>query len=130
MRIKLQLRELENKPKWYGKCYRDWANDYCICYPVPLNWVIKAIREVSFWLRYPPWLDRFERESLIIRDKAWYEGYQFGVQAVKLNEEIEDKKKKLNKIRSETNQIRFDVENLKKRRGKRISGFNDWLNKL
>ena len=56
--MKFQIRKLKAEgeiiPRGYGIAYRDFASYISVCYPVPLNWIVRAGREVARFLKLPP----------------------------------------------------------------------------
>lgn len=52
MRIAKEVRHGELIPKWYGVAWVRWEVDAAICYPMPLNLIVAAVRAVAIWMRY------------------------------------------------------------------------------
>jgi hypothetical protein len=80
MKIPLEKikREGEMIPRLYGVAYRNPIGDYTVCYPVPLNWLVRYGRILWWKLAIPKDLDSLERRYLAMR-RAWYEaGYKDG----------------------------------------------------
>jgi hypothetical protein len=47
------IMEGEKIPTFYGVAYRDFAMMQAVCYPIPLNWVVRWGRELYFRLSNP-----------------------------------------------------------------------------
>lgn len=43
-------------PWWLGLAYYDWIRRDAICYPIPLNLVVRLLRAAHLWLVAPRWL--------------------------------------------------------------------------
>ena len=57
-------------PQGYGIAYRAFDRNGAICYPMPLNWVVRWWRAFIDWFRFP--------EGDIGRESQWAEAYQRG----------------------------------------------------
>ena len=55
--------------KWYGTAYMDFATNQSICYPIPLNVIIKLIRQFYFFTLLNParyfGLDEKEKQQIL-----------------------------------------------------------------
>jgi len=51
--LKIFVREGERLPKYYGLAYRLFNQHAAVCYPIPLNYVVRVYRDLAFWLRFP-----------------------------------------------------------------------------
>ncbi len=53
MRISKQKLEGERPPKGYGVAWIDFDCATWTCYPIPFNWLARAVREAYFRIRFP-----------------------------------------------------------------------------
>lgn len=53
MKLKVFVPEAGIIPRYYGVAYRDFMRMGAVCYPVPLNRLVRMLRSVYFWLRIP-----------------------------------------------------------------------------
>lgn len=78
--MKFQIRKLkadgEIIPRGYGIAYRDFAMNQSVCYPVPLNWIVRGWTAVAKFLKLPP-ITKWEQKQA---EKAQWE-YARGEQA-------------------------------------------------
>ena len=52
MRISgIQIAEGEMAPWWYGAAYYSAYDDFLVCYPVPINIIVRWAREIGWRLR-------------------------------------------------------------------------------
>lgn len=56
-------------PTWYGLAYWHPTKAMAVCYPIPLNWVIWALREIYWMLKSTPHH---------YNHPLWKEGYEAG----------------------------------------------------
>ena len=58
--LRKTVEEGEWRPAWYGVAYFDYATNYAVCYPIPLNIVVRVYRIVQYFLLWllgtAPWL--------------------------------------------------------------------------
>lgn len=52
MAFRKEVREGEIIPAWYGVAWTRWEVNSAICYPMPLNLIVAAVRAVVIWMRY------------------------------------------------------------------------------
>lgn len=69
--------EGEALPKWYGVAYRDYVTDCDICYPIPLNHLVKHLRLLK-WRLYKPARDHIERQMMTMYHKGYNDGFYEG----------------------------------------------------
>lgn len=53
MTLKREIPEGEVVPWYYGMAWRNYANKKTVCYPIPLNRIIKLLLQFWIWLREP-----------------------------------------------------------------------------
>ena len=70
----MRVRDCELIPSAYGIAYRDPARMESICYPLPLNWLVRWARSAYWALAAGMGLNRWERALALARD----EGYKAG----------------------------------------------------
>lgn len=70
-------------PFWWGVSYLSWESDRAICYPIPLNLLIRWSRDLYYWIKATR---RFGwRDNQVIdayargEDAGKIEGYTLGV---------------------------------------------------
>jgi hypothetical protein len=63
-------------PRGYGLAYRDCNRQGAICYPVPLNLLVRYWRDFWFWLQCANGVDSSYRERIELQ--AWQSGYRCG----------------------------------------------------
>lgn len=80
MSLQRFVREGNNLPTGYGVAYRSLNYYGAICYPVPLNLLIRHVRSLWLWMKFPPigWIDQIEQG-------AYNHGYQEGRKAAIVN---------------------------------------------
>jgi hypothetical protein len=56
VKIKKRIGEAECFPRYYGLAYRyaDASGWYLICYPMPLNLLMRLLWHIFVWVRCPP----------------------------------------------------------------------------
>ena len=52
MKIAKEIRPNEILPAWYGVAWTRWEVDAAICYPMPLNLLVAAIRAIVIWMQH------------------------------------------------------------------------------
>lgn len=52
MTIVKEVRQGEVIPAWYGVAWVQLENNRAICYPMPFNLLIAAVRATVIWMRY------------------------------------------------------------------------------
>lgn len=52
MKIEKEVRQGEIIPGWYGVAWVRWEDDAAICYPMPLNLLVAAVRAIAIWMRH------------------------------------------------------------------------------
>lgn len=62
-------------PRFYGIAYRSFIDDKAICYPVPLNWLVRWGMEIARRLKVPG-TTKFERAVVAAYQKGFKEGKQ------------------------------------------------------
>lgn len=67
-------------PPFYEISYRCWNDTGVICYPIPLNWIVRWSRMFKLWMRpnigvHP--VDEVGLHECILR-KEWQRGYKAG----------------------------------------------------
>lgn len=90
-KIKQVVIEGAKVPSYMGVAYHNFSDDTRVCWIVPLNWVVRAYRELQFYLRFPNYPDgmsdgklgareAFERHiALTYRHKYRNEGYSSAI---------------------------------------------------
>lgn len=73
-------KESEHLPPWYyGYAYRDWAYDYTVFYPIPLNFLIRLVKLTSIhWNKFRAKATWFDIEMQKQYTKSWDHGYKQG----------------------------------------------------
>lgn len=68
--------EEEQIPKFYGVAYRDFTRMRVVCYPIPLNLLVRAGINVWFYFKGPHNSNSLERREALIyaRAKEYYRG--------------------------------------------------------
>jgi len=51
MKIMKEVREGEIITAWYGVAWNEWQSKIAICYPMPLNMLVAAVRVIVIWMR-------------------------------------------------------------------------------
>ncbi len=75
--------ENEQIPRFYGIAYRDFLVKAIICYPIPLNWLVRWERALGFWLRRLfPWQHLADKTGRYHK-LSYNKGYQDGLDARK-----------------------------------------------
>jgi len=75
---RLKLAEYEAMPRWYGLAYWDFPRAEAICYPIPLNLIVRAIRLFYFRLAIGLFSPKFEKRWLETLHKAERRGWEIG----------------------------------------------------
>lgn len=70
-------------PRFYGVAYHDYPRRVAICYPIPLNWLIRWGRDLYFFL------SNAARDDQI--SQAYKAGFNDGVERGKIHEELDKK---------------------------------------
>lgn len=65
-------------PDWYGEAYVDYARQYLVCYPIPLNWLVSVWRAVLFRLKRGILRDYENRVFQRGRSEGWAAGTERG----------------------------------------------------
>ncbi len=65
-------------PKGYGFAYNMFHSKETVVAPIPLNIVMRVIREVYLWLMIGCFKSKFEGLSDAIRQKGYVEGFTAG----------------------------------------------------
>jgi len=63
--MRKELRRMDSIPKWYGVAY---LNDYCmtaICYPIPLNLIVRLWKDIIWSLKIGCF--KSQREEALIK---------------------------------------------------------------
>ena len=47
----LQVVEGERLPSWYGFAYRNYCADHAICFPIPINLIVRWSRDFKWLLK-------------------------------------------------------------------------------
>ena len=53
-------------PWWLGLAYWEWGMNVAVCFPIPLNLIVRWARDGYFWIkatRHPGWLDNQRAEA-------------------------------------------------------------------
>lgn len=75
--MRREVAEYDRIPRGYGVAYRELSRLVAVCYPVPLNWVVRWAR--AFWWRLAIPRKAMRLEQLTSR--ARFAGYQAGYEA-------------------------------------------------
>ena len=54
MKMKVMVFECERVPTWYGVAHKDFARACRVCYPIPINWLVRWGRAVHERLMLGP----------------------------------------------------------------------------
>ncbi len=68
------VQEGEKLPWWLGLAYWEWSRPVAVCYPIPLNLLIRWSRNVYFWVKAshrPDWLANRLQEA---HDAGFHKG--------------------------------------------------------
>lgn len=52
MRLAKEVHEGEIIPAWYGVAWVRFEVNAAVCYPMPLNLLVAAVRAFAIWMRY------------------------------------------------------------------------------
>ena len=75
--------EFGNKiPKGYGIAYYDIVKQLTICYPIPFNYIIRIIRNITYKFKSIP-MSTIERNNQYIYNKGFIDGYNYYRKAIK-----------------------------------------------
>ncbi len=68
--IKIQYRHKEATEckKFYGGCYIDHSRSEHVCYPIPLNYIIRIILHIWWELKSPRYFDLSKRDHEILTE--------------------------------------------------------------
>lgn len=71
--MRVRVNECEKIPPLYGVAYREYEYNWTVCYPIPINIIIKYLREIWFLIkttgRSAAWWESREAEPVLrIRD--------------------------------------------------------------
>lgn len=72
--LKRELLQNRSVPKGYGLAYYQPDRLIAVCYPIPLNLIVRALRDFYWWIFAGCWRSKYEREIL----KAERFGYERG----------------------------------------------------
>lgn len=77
----MEIHEGQEIPAFYGIAYRDYLRKCIICFPIPLNWLVRWERALGFWLRRLfPWQNPSDRTGRY--HKASYnKGFNAGIKS-------------------------------------------------
>lgn len=80
----LQVRVMEGfmPPILYGLAWWDFHSRWAVCYPIPLNWIMWALREFYYLLYSTP---------QHYKHPLWKEGYETGRRDARLLRDCDDK---------------------------------------
>lgn len=73
-----QLAEDGVIPKWYGVAYRTSSNHFIVCYPIPLNLIVRWGMDLIWWLKIPPLRAYLECQQIAWWEAGYDRGYQRG----------------------------------------------------
>lgn len=67
LRFYLYLGEGEIYPNWYGVAWIDFAANRAVCYPIPLNIIVRAFRLAWLFCKLPfgRWGVKLERDAAV-----------------------------------------------------------------
>ena len=88
--MKKLIRDNELIPKWYGIAYRDCSKGHAVCYPLPLNLVVRFLWGALLHLKNPKpsRLDAaLSRQPTVYLILGFQRGRFWGVQSAWLDEE-------------------------------------------
>jgi hypothetical protein len=76
------VRALDVIPRGYGVAYRAWDRDGAVCYPIPLNWLVRWARGAMIWLRFPERATRYEAANRAAYDRGYVAGGAYALLAL------------------------------------------------
>ena len=74
-KLKRELRPMDVLPSFYGLGYLDPCRDIAICYPIPLNFVVRGYTNAYMYIRHAVQPNRFERELSLAYHRGWVEAH-------------------------------------------------------
>lgn len=69
LNLKRLIREGECIPPYMGLAYHDFDMDRRIAWVVPINWVVRCYRELTFYLRFPNYGRSYDKPALGRREE-------------------------------------------------------------
>lgn len=75
--MKKHVRELEPIPRFYGVAYRSFTFRGSVCYPIPLNYLVRWYIDIVTRLKCPP-IERWFADEI---QAAYARGYESGKRA-------------------------------------------------
>ena len=89
--MKFQTRKViaegEMIPRGYGIAYRDFIDYTRVCYPLPLNWIVRGWTAVAKFLKLPP-MTEWEQNQADLAQQQYQKGKQAGYsEAVRMIDE-------------------------------------------
>jgi len=76
----MEISEAEIIPKGYGVAYKRFNKMTVIIYPIPFNLIVRAFRDLYFWIIKGCWKSKYEEEIL----KAEQRGFKHGMKMKKI----------------------------------------------
>ena len=73
LKLKREVRPMEVLPRFYGLGYLDPCLDVAICYPIPINFVVRGCTNAYRYIRHAAQPNRFERELSLSYHRGWVE---------------------------------------------------------
>lgn len=68
--LRITVKEAERVPPFYGVSYPDFIRRVRVCHPIPINWIVRAWRNLVFYLKSPPFSDKMNE----VRMHAYWDG--------------------------------------------------------
>jgi hypothetical protein len=69
LKLKAYIREGESIPPYMGLAYHDFDTGRRIAWIVPVNWVVRLYRELTFYLRFPHYARSYDKPRLGRREE-------------------------------------------------------------
>ena len=62
MKYRIELRQGEAIPRGYGLAYKQYHSLTFVCYPIPINIIVRVSREIEYWLMRGCFKSKWEEE--------------------------------------------------------------------
>ena len=72
-KLKREVRPMDVLPRFYGLGYLDPCRDIAICYPIPINFIVRGYTNAYKYISHAAQPNRFERELAIAHHRGWVE---------------------------------------------------------
>lgn len=111
-KLKRELRPMDRIPRFYGLGYMEPYREVAVCYPIPLNFIVRGVTNAYVYILHACHPNKFERELAVAYHRGWSEANadvnQRIEKAVK-NTEIEMGKRMLENLTRMTREQAQDV---------------------